>query len=437
MSGMDRPARLFKELASDLSRCSRCGMCQAVCPLFGETREEADVARGKLALLDGMVQQLFDHPDGVMERLNRCLLCGACEANCPNSVPILSIYLKARIFLADVAGLSAIKKAVLRKMLVDPRKMEKWAARGARFQKWAIRPESRSLGTASVRFSSKPVLRHFLPLAESTFSRSIDTVNPEDSKSAQTVLFYPGCLIEYILPNIGKAVLEALSFHRVNVRIPSAAICCGMPAISAGDSRTALNLITQNLAEFEKYEFDYLVTACPTCTVAITGIWPMLCDRQDVQIISALTALSRKTIDISRLLAGKINPGSRLKPPGGAEKTRKVTVHDPCHLKKSLNIFREPRALIASDPLNQVVEMQQSDRCCGMGGSFGMEHVDLSFGIGEKKRSNIADTQCDIVAAGCPACILQLSRLLSSRHSDILVKHPVELYAESLKRGET
>jgi glycolate oxidase iron-sulfur subunit len=74
---MKKLAELMKELETSLSICNRCGMCQAVCPLFLETGREADLARGKLALLDGLIQEMFKNPDGVAERLNRCALCGS------------------------------------------------------------------------------------------------------------------------------------------------------------------------------------------------------------------------------------------------------------------------------------------------------------------------------------------------------------------------
>ena len=86
MSSIKELTRLMHELDDQLRVCMRCGMCQAVCPLFSETGLESDVARGKLALLDGLVQQLFKDPKGVNDRLNKCLLCGSCAANCPSGV---------------------------------------------------------------------------------------------------------------------------------------------------------------------------------------------------------------------------------------------------------------------------------------------------------------------------------------------------------------
>ena len=82
-----------------MNNFTRCGMCQAVCPVFEQTKKEADVARGKLALLDGLMKNSFPNADGVKKRLDRCLLCGSCAANCPSGVNVLKIFIRARAIL--------------------------------------------------------------------------------------------------------------------------------------------------------------------------------------------------------------------------------------------------------------------------------------------------------------------------------------------------
>jgi glycolate oxidase iron-sulfur subunit len=105
MSSLKVLAKLVKELDDQIVVCMRCGLCQSVCPLFAETGREADVARGKLALLDGLAQELFVNPQGVHDRLTRCLLCGSCAANCPSGVKVLDIFIRARAILAGYMGL--------------------------------------------------------------------------------------------------------------------------------------------------------------------------------------------------------------------------------------------------------------------------------------------------------------------------------------------
>ena len=120
MSSLKELVRLMQDLEEQLVACMRCGLCQAVCPLFAETGREADVARGKLALLDGLAQEILQNPQGVLDHLNRCLLCGSCAANCPSGVKVLDIFIKGRAILAGYLGLSPLKKAVFRGLLAKP-----------------------------------------------------------------------------------------------------------------------------------------------------------------------------------------------------------------------------------------------------------------------------------------------------------------------------
>ena len=96
---MKKLAGLVRELEDQLSACTRCGMCQAVCPLYRETAQESSVARGKLAILSGLMEEAFKEPRRSLEQISRCLLCGSCEANCPSGVRVLDIFLKARAIL--------------------------------------------------------------------------------------------------------------------------------------------------------------------------------------------------------------------------------------------------------------------------------------------------------------------------------------------------
>ena len=112
-----------------------------------------------------------------------------------------------------------------------------------------------------------------------------------------------------------------------------------------------------------------------------------------------------------------------------------VTFHDPCHLKKSLGVSSQPRALIRAAGCH-FVEMAESDKCCGMGGSFNLYHYDLSRAIGQLKQQSIADTGCTTVATGCPACMMQISDMLAKAASDIRVCHSIEIYAKACENAD-
>ena len=432
MAGMKMLAELMRELERQLGTCMRCGMCQAVCPLFSETSLEGDVARGKLALLDGLLEEMFKDPEGVVERLNRCLLCGSCAANCPSGVSALEIFIKARAILTGFMGLSTAKKVILRGMLSHPEIFDRITAWGAKFQKIFTRPANEVIGTSCARLVS-PLIgnRHFTPLAKIPFHHRISSLNTRKGRSGIKVAFYVGCLLDKSFPHIAQDVVDVLEHHGVGIFMPKGLGCCGIPAISSGDTVTFNRLVRHNLEILDTEKFDYLVTACATCTSTIKEIWPMMANKNSGYVKSRVGAIAEKTLDIQQFLVSRV--GLETSGIVGGDDSVTVTYHDPCHLKKSLGVSVEPRALIKANPAYRLIEMPESDRCCGLGGSFNLAYYDLSTRIGTVKLDHIRDSGCSVVATGCPACMLQISDMLSKSGETIRIKHPIEIYAEFLK----
>ncbi|MGD8368605.1 MAG: (Fe-S)-binding protein [Desulfobacterales bacterium] len=431
MADVKAIAQLMRELEDQLVVCMRCGMCQAVCPVFLQTGREADVARGKLALLDGLLHEMFKDPEGVAERLNRCLLCGSCAANCPSGVKVLDIFLKARAILTGFMGLSPAKRLVLRGMLSRPALFDRVAEWASRFQKVLTRPANEVIGTSCARIAS-PLLadRHFRPLAPSPFHRRTPSVDTPAGAAGRRAAFFVGCLIDKIFPDIAEAAVRVLTGCGAGIFLPSGQGCCGIPALSSGDRETFFKLLHHNLALFEQADADVVVTACATCTSTIKKVWPVMVADQDETLKERVQAIADKTTDISAFVAPLIDP-SKLKAPQG-KSPEVVTYHDPCHLKKSLGIFAEPRQLLAAAPACQLREMAEPDACCGMGGSFNLQYYELSSRIGRLKRDQIVAVKPDRVATGCPACMLQISDMLSRAGDDIDVCHPIQIIAERM-----
>ena len=431
MANMQEIAKLMRELEDQLVVCMRCGLCQAACPVFEQTGREADVARGKLALLDGLMQEMFNDPRGVYERLNRCLLCGSCAANCPSGVDVLEIFMKARAILSGYMGLSATKKLLLRGMLVHPKTFDRLVEWGARFQQVFTRPVNDLLGTSCARFVS-PLLseRHFVPLAKTAFHTKMPSLSTNAGASGIKVAFFVGCLIDKIFPQVAEATIQVLQHHGVGIYLPEAQGCCGIPAASSGDTASFKRLVQYNLEIFEAEKFDYLVTACATCTSTIKEVWPVLIRKEPGDVVGGVKRISEKTLDIHQFLVAKV--GLKQISQTKTENPTGVTYHDPCHLKKALGVAAEPRAVLEANPGYDLLEMPQPDACCGMGGSFNLQYYEISSEIGRLKRNNIKASGCEVVATGCPACMLQISDVLSRAKDRLAVKHPIEIYAEAL-----
>ncbi len=430
MADLHQLAQMFRELDDQLVSCMRCGMCQAVCPVFAQTGRETDVTRGKLALLDGLAREMLTDAAGVNDKLNRCLLCGTCQANCPSGVRIMDIFLKARAIMTGYFGLSRTKKAIFRGMLVNPRLFNVLTGMGATFQGLFTKKVDDMLGSSCARFTAPLVGdRHFKTLAATPLHKLVPELDTPAGPSGIKVAFFTGCVIDKIFPQVGQAALKVLEQKGVGVFLPAQQACCGIPALSSGDQATFDKLVAMNVQWFTAGEFDYLLTSCATCTSTIKELWPRMC-KGDPALGAAIKELAGKTMDISQFLVDVLGVQEVPATGGG-----KVTYHDPCHLKNGLGITAQPRTMIKAAGC-AYTEMREAGSCCGCGGSFNVAHYELSKKIGSRKAQNIMDSGADILATSCPACMLHITDMLSQKKAGIAVKHVIELYADSLKNQE-
>ncbi len=426
MADIHKLAQMFKELDDQLVSCMKCGMCQAVCPVFSQSGREGDVARGKIALLDGLASEMLSDPEGVNDKLNRCLLCGTCAANCPSGVKVMDIFLKARAIMTGYFGLSPVKKVIFKGMLQNPKLFNALTNMGSKFQGIFTKKVDDMLGSSCARFNA-PVIgdRHFNTLADKPLHKIIPELDIPAGSSGIKVALYVGCVIDKIFPHVGESILDVLSRHGVGVYMPAGQACCGIPALSSGDNDTFDKLVGINAELFKDGEFDYLVTGCATCTSTIKELWPRMYHGSSA-LKYDIGMIERKTMDISQFLVDVLKVE-----PKAAQGTRKVTYHDPCHLKNSLGITVQPRTMIKASGCD-FMEMNEAGTCCGCGGSFNIAHYDLSKKIGSRKADNAMASGAQTVATSCPACMLQLTDMLSQKDAGMEVKHVIELYADQL-----
>ena len=424
--------KALRTLDDRLVACMRCGLCQAVCPVYGSSLMEADVTRGKIALLHNLAHQLVDSAEDVNEKLRRCLLCGACESLCPSGVRIVDIFLDARQIVASFLGLSPAKKILFRALLPNPRLFNALIALAKPLQGLMSEPGDKAQGTITVP-ALTPILgeRQVLPLAERSFQQKSGALNSPMGKSRLKVALYPGCLVDKLYPSLGEACLKVLDHHGVGVFFPKDLTCCGLPALAAGDRRGFEHQVRHNVDILRRGNFDYIVMPCASCTVALRKHWPERSGRLPSVFRDAINEFAEKAIDINAFLVNvvKVRPTGQFR---GTRNRTKVTYHEPCHLRFGLNVRDEPRRLLRLNGACDLVEMAEADRCCGCGGTFTLENYETSKQIGDRKRANIIASGAQEVATACPACMLQITDRLAAAGDSIRVRHVIEVYADSL-----
>ena len=418
----------LKRVEKELKKCVKCGACRANCPAFTAFQREPAVARGKVALAQHILTRDIALDDQTYLNMSKCLLCGSCVEKCPNEVPTDEIVIAAREALAEQRGLTTFHRAVGR-VIRNRRLMNMGAAMAAILGPLFFRKVPATSGLR-LRFPLPFVggKRHIPALAKKPFmSRHPEIIQGEPGKPR--IIYFVGCMTNFVYTEVGEAALALFRHLGCTVIIPRDQQCCGLPGMSGGDLATVRQLAEQNLAALERYQADYIMTACATCGGALHKFYPAVVGKRNPELRERLQAVADKTIDASVLLQ---KLGFHPEETGAGEEI-KITYHDPCHLRTQA-ITRQPRELLQGAPGVQLIEMEGADKCCGLGGTFNVYHYDASLSINSGKSEAILRTGADAVVTGCPGCMMQLSDGLKQAGARTRVLHTLELLARKIRR---
>lgn len=420
------------------SVCVKCGTCQTVCPVFSVRPDESSSARGKMALAEAVIQGHLDESDAYREYMEKCLLCGACEETCPNEVKTLSTMLGARERMAGNIGLKPGKKLVLQQIVGDPRLLDLVMRTGRTFQ-----------GILFKRIPSESGIRRRLPLPMTTPDRTMPSLARTfftdrysgkivDGQGPRVGVF-AGCMTNYLYPDMGVAMIKQLRDIESTVFVPDTQVCCGMPALAGGAVEAARELARQNVEAFEEYQLDAVVTGCASCGSNLKENYRRLLNEAGVPEERIERFLS-KIYDINEFLYKhrQAHPEQTIEEKElKREALLKVTYHHPCHLGRLQGVKDEPIALIRSVPGVIYIPMAADQQCCGMGGSFSLEHYDIARDVNDQKVARITETGADAVVTSCPACIMHIrDGLIRNGRGDIQVLHIAELLERYGREGE-
>ncbi len=414
----------WSELEREVIRCIKCGACQSVCPVFRELRAESTVARGKINLIRAVIRGDVDAAGaGFEERMSWCLMCKACQESCPSGVKLDQLILAARRKLAEDKGLPLLKKLIFRLGLRNRRLFDLGMSMGSVFQGLLLRPAPGGKGMLPRLPMGLDMRRLVSPVDARPFrSRAPERVAAD--KPRRTVAFFTGCMINYVYPRIGEAVVEVLRRNGIAVVIPAGQHCCGTPVYVNGDVPTAVELARATVDTFADLDVDAVITACGSCGAALRKEYAALLAGEPGYAAKA-AKLAAKTKDFAEFLA---EAGLTAEMRGLAAT---ATYHDSCHLARSQGVRRQPRELIAGVPGLTFRELKAPARCCGAAGSFSLAHYGLSRKINDHKVDDIAASGADMVVTGCPMCVMHIRDGMNQRGVDGEVLHTAELLARA------
>lgn len=343
----------LEDFAGDINKCSKCGLCQSVCPVYKLTGNDCAVSRGKFVMLDGVLKGDLKLNRNIEKYLDMCLKCGKCTNFCPSSINVCDIFNTAKYECAKKTFQGRLEK-FLESRFVFGNFLNF-------FRKFPLLPRSVFFQTKQKQAS--------LPAGSICY--------PNNGKACLKLLYFKGCVNE-VYPKVENALKTILSHLDVEL-IERNFECCGLPFLSSGNMKRFEEVKTHNLELINDCIHDYILTDCASCEHTLK------------------TYSCKNVINAAEFLAGQ-NIKFKFKKPV------KVTFHKPCHLENDRFVL----PLLAKCENVEYIEMKDYDECCGFAGEFALKNPKISQAISKQKAENAFATGADYLLTTCPACVMGL-----------------------------
>jgi L-lactate dehydrogenase complex protein LldE len=238
------------------------------------------------------------------------------------------------------------------------------------------------------------------------------------------VALFVTCLVDLFRPSVGFAAVKLLEDAGCIVGVPRRQTCCGQPAFNSGDRATTEALARGLIEAFAGY--DYVVAPSGSCAGMLRVHLPELFDHEPETKARAAELAARCHELVSFLVDVRGVQGVE------ARLAATATYHDSCSGLRELRIKQQPRRLLASVEGLNLVELVESEVCCGFGGTFCVKYPEVSTRMVSDKAANIEASGADLVLAGDLGCLMNIAGRLQRLGSAVEARHIAEVLA-----GET
>jgi glycolate oxidase iron-sulfur subunit len=405
-----------------LKECVHCGLCLDYCPTYRLLGHEADSPRGRIyqvrQVYEGKIRP--DDPD-FREHIYACLDCRACQTACPSGVRYGAIVEAARAVAEPVhASERRVGRAILGAVFTRKPLLEV-AGLGLRaYQRSGAQQLVRRSGLLKRLPTRLQEMESMLGPTQGGLRRyTPPRVTPARGEARYRVGFIEGCIMPQFFGDTNAATIRVLALNGCTVYSPPAQGCCGALHMHTGDRPTAQDLARRNIDAFEPLGLDAIIINAAGCGSTLKEYGHLLAE--DAAYAERARAFTDKVKDVNEFLAS-----IDLVPPTHPVRM-KITYQDPCHLVHGQGIRNQPRQLLKMIPELELVEMKDSDVCCGSAGIYNLTHPDVSVRVLSQKMENFLRTGAQGVVAPNPGCSMQLAYGARRAGADLEQYHVVDL----------
>lgn len=205
----------------DINKCSKCGLCQSVCPVYKVTGNDCAVSRGKFIMLKGILNGDLKLNKIINKYLDLCLKCGKCSEFCPSGIDACKIF--------ETAKYEYVKNTFWGKLV------------------FAL--QSKYVFNTFVKFFNI-LLTPFRKFPSTNYQKGLK------------LLYFKGC-INTLYPAAYRQLGKIFKNQDIKI-IEKDFDCCGLPFLSSGNLKRFEEAKQRNLKNLN-CSFDYILTDCASC----------------------------------------------------------------------------------------------------------------------------------------------------------------------------
>ncbi len=419
------------EAERNLRACVHCGMCTATCPTYVLRGDERDGPRGRIVMMQQMLERGGTPSDETVTHLDRCLSCLGCRTACPSGVDYARLIDQSRAHIEQN----------YRRPLAD--RLLRWTIANVLTRPAWIRPALRL-----ARFGF--LFRRFIPrrvraMIDAAIAMPVSRLNLPPPSSQRRVALLPGCVQQVIAPEIDEAAARLLVRRGISLVSVKDAGCCGALAHHLGREGESRASAKRMIEAFERSgaakAFEGILITATGCAAHIADYphlfreergWQARAKAFASKLQQLLPSLSSnppleggsKFASASEQILGRgnangpgiapslKNPSRRsgfFDPPsrGGWDQSLRVALHVPCSLQHGLRGDDGGELLRAAGC--DVVAIPEGHLCCGSAGSYSILQPEIANALRARKLENIRSVKPDVVATANIGCLQHLS----------------------------
>ena len=392
-------------------KCVHCGMCNATCPTFNLLGDELDGPRGRIYLIQDMLENEKKPTPNIVKHIDRCLSCYSCMTTCPAEVNYMHLIDHGRKYIEknyERPFFDRIIRNFLSKTLPDP-KLFKLSIFFAKLGK-------------PLKFLFPSKIKSMMDLIPTSFPKKViktkEIYKTKNKKKIARVALLTGCVQKEISPQINESTIRILNRHGVEVVVPKKIRCCGSLNHHLGKNDDAnqdfINNINIWYDEYLKGNLDAILSNTSGCGTTMKDYAFIF--RYDKKMKKKAKKISELTKDVSEYLSENLNLKFKKK-----EKKLRIAYHSACSMQHGQKVHSQPINLLEKTK-NEILEIPEGHICCGSAGTYNILQSKIAKQLLKNKVKNIESLKPQVISTGNIGCITQIRY-----GTNIPILHTIEL----------